>query len=311
MKLNPEDQYYADENSIQAVLCQYGLELVCFEAAKSGIENTTLFVDTNKGKFVLRMYRQNKKADEVIKEEIRFTNLLAQRALPVPKIVPNTQREFLNYATVGGLRWQWVLMEYMAGEHPEFYSHPLINSMATVQAQMHKLSAEYDYSNEFLPRLTELRETVFINKIDRNDGLDSRLVDFLERAEAFVLPLPLDLPTGICHLDFSKGNVLVDHDAVAAVLDFDDMQVAPYAVCLGFSLYHLREGNCSVAEQEEYVHQYRTIRKLSELEKSILPGVMLFRHYFISSLRIFRQRCAEEDIIKYLEIEQDLVKKAQ
>lgn len=137
MKLNPDDQFNANKKSVQAVLERYALELVSFVAAKSGVENTTLLVGTDKGKFALRIYRQNKKSDAAIQEEIRFTNFLVQNKLPIPKIIPTSQKEYLTHTSVDNLHWQVILMEYAAGVHAKHYSMPLINSMATTQAQMH------------------------------------------------------------------------------------------------------------------------------------------------------------------------------
>lgn len=312
MKLNPDDQFNFSENSVRAILKPYTLSLITFEAAKSGIENTTLLVNTDKGKFVLRVYRQNKKTDVAIQEEIRFTNFLAQNTLPVAKIIASSQHEYLTHTTVDNLNWQVILMDYMPGVHAESYSLPLIGSMASIQAKMHLLSESYEYDKQILPRLEELRETVIIKKIARDESLDSRLIAFLERAESYVLVLPRELPTGVCHMDYSKGNVLVDDNAkVAAVLDFDDMEIAPYAVCLGFSLYHLRHGNSDRSEQEEYLKHYKATRKLNKLEESILPSVALFRHYFIGSLQIFHQHRTEEDIVNYLEIEEDLMQQTR
>jgi Ser/Thr protein kinase RdoA (MazF antagonist) len=310
MKLNPNDQFKVTEKSVQAVLTSYSLRLVSFEAAKTGIENTTVIVNTDSGKFVLRIYRQNKKIDAEIKEEIGFTNFLTQNKLPVPKVVLNSQQEQLTATTVDGLRWQVILMEYMPGTHAERYTSPLVKSMAQVQAEMHLLSERYDYNKDVFPMLVELRETVIIKQIVKEDIADSRLLGFVERAEKYVLPLPGILPAGICHLDYSKGNILTDgNDEVAAILDFDDMEAAPYAVCLGFALYHLLLGNAGKAEQAEYLAQYEAVRRLSALERNILPSIALFRHYFIGSVQIFHQRRAEQDIVRYLEVEHSLLQK--
>jgi len=311
MKLNPQDQFNANKKTVEIALDQYALSLVSFEAAKSGIENTTILVDTDKGRFVLRAYRQNKKTDRAIEEEIRFTQYLAQNNLPVPNVQPNTSNQHLTHITVDDLQWQLVLMEYMAGTHAPHYSMPLIKDMACIQAKLHLLSEQYDFEPNDLPLLTELRETVIVKQIAK-EGLDIRLAGFIERAEQYIVALPFEIPNGVCHLDYSKGNVLVDDDSkVSAVLDFDDMEAAPYAVCLGFALYHLRHGGCSKEEQTEYLNQYKAIRELSEAEAALVPSVELFRHYFIGSLQIFHHHRSEADTVNYLDIESDLLRQVQ
>ena len=311
MKLNPQDQFSANENTVQVALEQYALSLVSFEAAKSGIENMTILVNTDMGRFVLRVYRQNKKTDRDIEEEIRFTHYLNQNNLPVPIVQSNTNNQHLTHISVDHLQRQLVLMQYMAGTHPPHYSMSLIKDMACIQAKLHLLSEKYDYDPGDKPRLTELRETVIIKEIAK-EGLDSRLVGFIERAEKYVVVLSSKLPNGVCHLDYSKGNILVDDSSnVCAVLDFDDMEAAPYTVCLGFALYHLRHGGCNQKEQAEYLSQYEAVRKLSNAEATILTSIELFRHYFISSLQIFHQHRSEADIVNYLDIESDLLTQVQ
>lgn len=311
MKLNPQDQFNTNENTIMTALEQYTFSLIAFEAAKSGIENTTILVDTDKGRFVLRVYRQNKKTDRAIKEEIRFIHYLAQNNLPVPIVQPNTNHQHLTHVSVDNLRWQLVLMEYMPGTHAPHYSIPLIKNMARTQAKLHLLSEKYDYDASDLTKLTVLRETGIIKQIVK-ESLNNRLIGFIERAEQYKVAVSLELPSGVCHLDYSKGNILVDNDSnVSALLDFDDMEVAPYVICLGFALYHLRHDGCSQVEQEEYLNQYKATRKLSEAEAALLPSIELFRHYFISSLHIFHQHRSEADIINYLDIENDLLRQVQ
>ncbi|MGB4967359.1 MAG: phosphotransferase [Candidatus Saccharimonadales bacterium] len=310
MKLNPDDQFYPTKDTVREILKPYALKLATFEPAKSGIENITLIVDTDKGKFVLRVYRQNKKTDTAILEETKFTNFLAKNRLPVPGIITNQEHKYLSHTSIGNVSWQVIVMEYMPGVHAERYSLPLIQSMADTQARVHLLSESYDYDEQILRKLEELRETIIIKQIVRDKSLDDRLHSFLNRAESYVLSLPSILPAGICHMDYSKGNILVNsNDTVAAVLDFDDMEVAPYAVCLGFSLYHLLHGGSTKSEQEEYLRRYKAIRKLTKAEERILLDVALFRHYFISSLAIFHEHRTEEDIVRYLEIEEELTKR--
>ena len=256
MKLNPKDQFNASESNVREALMRYGLELTSFEPAKTGIENTTLLVKTGRGGFVLRIFRQNKKTDALIDEEIRFTNFLGQNKLPVPAIISNVEEQYLTHLKLDSLQWQMILMEQMTGVHAEHYLMPLIESMAHIQAKMHTLSESYKYNDESFPMLRELRETVIIKQIVK-EGIDERLLAFLSRAENYVLQLSHKLPSGICHLDYSKGNVLVDDSSnVSAILDFDDMEAAPYAICLGFALYHLILGGASKDERQEYLRQY-------------------------------------------------------
>lgn len=304
MKLNPDDQFSATDKSLREILTSYSLRLVSFEAAKSGIENTTLIVSTDKGKFVMRIYRQKNKSNAAIQQEIDFTTYLTKNALPVPLIIANNNKEMLTTTKIGGVEWQVILMEYLAGHHSKTYTPLLIQNMAKAQARMHILSERYA---KISPHTTSKLDLVkIVQRVNTAEALDERLASFLKRAEKYTLTLPDELSWGFCHLDYSKDNLLIDNiDKIVGILDFDDMESAPYAVCLGFALYHLRYGKASRNDEDDYLANYQAVRNISSLEKSILPSVELFRHYFISSLQIMHQHRSEEDIKYYLEIENE------
>ena len=64
MKLNPDDQFNVNENSVRVILKPYALSLIAFEAAKSGIEKWKVDL-TN---FTCTYY--DKKGNTVLTEQI-------------------------------------------------------------------------------------------------------------------------------------------------------------------------------------------------------------------------------------------------
>lgn len=93
------------------------------------------------------------------------------------------------------------------------------------------MSASYSDEQGALKPLANLKEYYFIDQIPQ-EGIDSRLRAFLQRAKEYEVSLPSELPRGLCHLDYDTGNTLVNKNVVAAVLDFDDLALAPFVVCL-------------------------------------------------------------------------------
>lgn len=300
MKKVEGKQFKPTSYLLDKIFQQYGLNYVSYKPATSGIENTTLIVETTDTKYVLRVYRQANKSTNDILLEVEYTQYLRSNGISTPKVIKNSRNKYVTEFEENSTIWQLILMEFIGGEHATKYSHELIKEIANVQASMHLLSSKY--SAEGAACLTELNEDWFIKQINRTQINDIQLQHFLKRAENYRLDLDVKLPKGLCHLDYDNENVLSKNDKVVAVLDFDDIAVAPFIVCLGYTLWHIlfTEGN---QKMHEYLEIYEYSRALSHLEWIYLYKIILFRHYVISSMYILNGQTTKNDIKKYLSLE--------
>jgi Ser/Thr protein kinase RdoA (MazF antagonist) len=302
MKLNPTQQFTYNFETIARLLALYGLKPVAVAAATSGIENTTLIVTTITKKVVIRIYRQGKKTTSDVKQEIEFTKYLSNSGVKVANIIPSLKGKELTQFIEHGKTWQVLVMQYLSGEHPATYTGFLLKNMAATQASIHLLAdalpktKQYPSSipNGFLEKLAMLQPT-------------GELGDFTNRVAQFSLKFAMALPSGLCHLDFDAGNILTDkYGEITAVLDFDDLMLAPLVMCLGFTLWDIQvQANAKMAKQ--YLKYYSKIRPLSATETLALPSVILFRHYMISSIKIIHGEFTKQSLSKYLKIESELL----
>lgn len=305
MKIAEKSQFNPDRQKIARILERYDLELKSYREASAGIENTTLIIDTNKGAFVMRIYRQQKKPALEINRELDFMTYLRINGMKVPVVVANKAGDQLTTERFKNKRWRIIVMEFIEGYHAEKYTDGLINELSSIQARMHNLSSTYKDSYPISEPLTRLKESYFITLIPQSQIIDDRLGAFLDRAKDYELKLPRELPRGLCHLDYDTDNTLVKDDAVAAVLDFDDLGLAPFVVCLGYTLWHVY----TYAGQEaskSYLENYKTKRKLSDLELSYIKPIMLFRHYVISAVKILNGHTSPAEVSAFLEQEAQL-----
>ena len=67
MSFKKTGQFIADKNVLQDILSKYRIDNFSFTSAKSGIENATYIIEATNSKFVLRVYRLNKKTLSDIK----------------------------------------------------------------------------------------------------------------------------------------------------------------------------------------------------------------------------------------------------
>ena len=308
MKIAKDNQFIPNRQSVARILEQYGLELKAYSAAASGIENITLIADTSKGKFVVRVYRQHKKGSTEIFRELDFMEYLRTHMVKVPMIITNTEGSRLASAQFGGKTWQIIVMEFVEGRHASIYTDALLADLASTQARMHILSSTYKDAYAGPELLTRLTENYFITQIPQTLITDDALPAFLDRAKAYELHLPPELPHGLCHLDYDSNNVLVKDNTIAAVLDFDDLALAPFVVCLSYTLWHVYT-HAGESAAQTYLRHYAAHRKLSDLELQYLAPTMLFRHYVLSAIAILSGRTSPEKIAAFIRHEAALGQK--
>lgn len=307
MKLEQEKQFRASEEAVKSIVELYGLEFIAYDAASSGIENTTLIVTTKTQKVVMRIYRLGKKSTSEITQELHFMRFLHSGGLKVPQILANKQGVLITAMVAGGSHWQVIVMEFVAGEHAKSYTPELLLDIARTQAKMHLLSTAYtSFANE-TEEYTELKEDYFLPLINKGAITDKTLQQFLRRASNYTVKLDAELPKGLCHLDYDKDNIIAKNNAVVAVLDFDDMAIAPFVVCLGFTLWHIWQ-HAGKDMVEAYLAEYTKTRPLNTLENSYLQKVMLFRHYMICDLKILNDHIETQEIEGYINLEYEIIK---
>jgi Ser/Thr protein kinase RdoA (MazF antagonist) len=304
MKLQPENQLVHSLNIVASLGKRYDIVVDRYSEAASGIENTTLVISSGDSRYVFRIYRHGKKTNEQIAAELEFMAYLGNHSVPVASIRANNEGGLITLFESGAKSWQAIVMDFVEGEHPKELTNALLTDIATTQAQMHLSGADYHAQTEVIRQLDTLVETEFIKQIDLK-SLDDELRAFFERGAAYNLSLSPDLPCGPCHLDYDEQNMLCRDDALVAVLDFDDMAIAPFAICLAYTLWHVQD-SYGQAAADAYLSVYQQLRTLTQLEQQLLPAAMLFRHYMITAIKVLDNQISQQDIHDYLQTEQFL-----
>ncbi len=307
-KLNPEAQIKLNTSTLSHILKNYGLELRSFKIAQGGIENTTALISTNKGSFALRVYRKNKKKVAWIEQELDFMNFLRDNGLPIPQLSKNSKNSFITTFAAQGAIWKCILMEQMPGIHARTYSRSLIIDLAKHQAKMHTLGVQYAKKHRPMTTLDVLIEGYFIKKIQLKKLKQRSTVDFLHRAQKFLVKLDPRLPRGFNHLDYDKTNTLAKNDKLSGILDFDDLAYSPMVVCLGYTLWDIITDSPNLNRLRLYLKTYSKIRKLKRIEVTYLRDILLFRNYAIGSMDVLLQGQNSKNIKGLVSLEQILLK---
>lgn len=306
MKLNPKGQFAPTVENLSEILSQYSRSLKSFELARSGIENCTVFVDTDGGRFVLRVYRQSNKTEDDIQLEAEFVDYLHGQDIPVAVPIKSQAGLSVTKVSINQKDWFVILMPEMPGAHGESYTPELMTTLAQLQAKMHLAATTFKHETKPAQTYNELREGFFIKQITNLGQLDEQTSAFVDRAAAYSVQLSDTLPSGYCHLDYDNGNVLSDGNQVTAVLDFDDLSFTPFVHCLAYTIWDIvfEKG---IGAIQAYCMEYEKVRPLTDHERAMLIPIILFRHYVIGCKDIVDEQMSSTTLARYLEIENVLL----
>jgi Ser/Thr protein kinase RdoA (MazF antagonist) len=259
-KQHPEHQFPFDTSSVEQILKHYAITPTRVVRADRGTENETIFVDYVDKRFALRVYRRFKKTSEEILEEVEFMQFLRSRDFPVPEIIINRKGNAITHVTIGGVRWQCIVMTLMPGLHPESLSDAMLNEIAHIQGRLHQLGLEYANilrHRNIQPKTRAVRH-----------GL-SNLLYPAQRALKFGSPM------GFTHFDLTVDNILALNGHITSIIDFDEANYDAVVDCLAVALTCLPGLVHDTKRQLNYLRQYQRVRPLGHREMLRLRAILL------------------------------------
>lgn len=307
-KLEPANQISLNKEALTTILGAYGIADFIFEPINEGIANSSARIESNGKKYVVRVYAQGKKDDDILFETI-FQDYLREHKIPIPVIHPNKGGKELTVAEVGGKRWQAILMDFIEGQSVTTKpSHETISELATLQAKMHVLGMEFVKNTDRPKKLWADLHDSLVSKVENTTVGGQEVKDLLKRIEAYSYPLSTELPYGYNHLDIDlDGNVLTKDNHVNGIVDFEDLQYSPVIVCLGYSLWNILDDE-GIEAMRHYLKEYEKVRPLTSAEYKALPNVIFFRNYVMVVIRLllWNEKTPIEDITSLILLEKDI-----
>lgn len=308
MKLNPHNQISLNKEVLATILNQYGIKDFTFEAIEEGIANSSAFIQSDSKKYVVRVYAQGKK-DEDITFEINFQDYLRENGIPIPIIYKNNRGQELTIADIDDKRWQVILMDFVEGKSVTVKpSYNLIAELARMQAKMHLLGIGFVKLNSRPTVLWTNLQDSLAPKLTKIPVEGEDVSELIERIKKYNYTLNPSLPYGYNHLDIDfDGNVLTKDNKVSGIVDFEDLQYSPIIVCLGFSLWNILDDEGFEA-MKYYLNEYEKVRPLTLLEYEVLPNVIFFRNYVMAIIRLllWEKDTPIEDIQGILKLEKEI-----
>lgn len=283
------DKLQPTREAISRILENYGIAEFTFEIITRGISNTTIRIQSGGDIFIMRVYSRKKKTDSQIIFELHFQDYLREHEIPIPRVCQNADGKELTVCSIDGKSWQVILIEFVEGSSKTTRHTPeLIMSLASIQARMHLLGAQFSYRAPKKDKSWKILSDYYAVCFNDISGYQKDIQDFIIRAKNFTYKLDLSLPCGFNHLDFDlDGNVIVKDSRINGIIDFDDLSFSPSIVCLGYSLWNVLHDE-NIEKMKEYLACYEKIRPLNNSECVALPNIILFRNYEIGALRLHK-----------------------
>ena len=307
-KRNAQNQFPLNKSNLENFLKPYNIKDFSYSLLEEGIENTSIKVYFNEEACVLRIWPKNKKNDEAILLELKFIEELLKfdKSIPIPKIFLNFQKEKLTKIKIDDYYWQAILMDFVDGAHPIDFSDDTIKELAEIQAKMHLFGARFANQNSFKNveyQQVQMKSTFFDPAFNIENIQDETLKTFIYRAESYILKFNSKLPSAFVHGDIKANNLIVQHNKIKAILDFDGASYSYIVMCFSATMLTLN----NIEKMHAYLSSYKQYRSLTSKELEILPKVILFHYYCKIGMAIVFNTMSEEILAKELDLEAKLI----
>lgn len=234
------------DTAVRHILGRYGIIDFTSQPMQNGSHNFTFLISAGQSKYILRIYRPGVYHDGEIEQEIHFMDYLTLRNIPTPHVVTTRHGKKLGTYSHSGKNWQFLLMQFVEGNHPSLYSSELLKNMAGQQARLHVEGLLYARANPMHRR---------------HESLPLRLRQGVLRALT---------PAGFSHFDYDASNILVSQEQILCVLDFEGMRFGPLVACIYFTLAQIYKQHADPTLIQDYLSTYEATRKLTRWEKLVL-----------------------------------------
>jgi Ser/Thr protein kinase RdoA (MazF antagonist) len=289
-KINPQDQFIVSKESLTSVLKEYGIKVFEHELPESGVSNVNVIIKLEgEKKYVLRILRKNKKSEAEIKLEIDFQNFLAGNLLPVPKAIQNSNNKLITLLEVNGTFWQCVLIEFLEGRHPDmtYFSenNNFLKSLAHQNANLYNISLRYHgkYEKKQLSNLSETSSAKIIENLVKDMDLskikNQDLVNIINDRNTLYQDIDeLELTYSLIHDDINITNILLNHDKISGILDFDELYYGPVVSCAVNTAFEFVRFSNDPTKVFDYLNYFQEKFNLNNADLSIIKNLLLLRN---------------------------------
>ncbi|HEY6902206.1 MAG TPA: phosphotransferase [Puia sp.] len=261
---------------------KYGLASVGCKLILRGVGDTYR-VDSDRGPYILRVYRPDQRSLSQITAEVDLLLSLKERGVPVSW--PIADRSGVHIQAVGAMEGtkHLVLFSYAPGRSVSKLNDRQLHQLGFQMARFHAAAQTIELGDArwtFDPETTLFGPLKVLQPAFAEDPEGQEWVlRIAERVNEKMAELDADsLPSGICHYDFLPKNFHFEGDGIT-FFDFDffgrgllanDMMSFRQQLCLDTYFKRMTKEEADEAF-EKFLQGYREIRPVSDRELAIIP----------------------------------------
>ncbi len=234
--------------------------------------NDTYKVTSGSARFILRIYRYNRRTLEEIRTEVKLLLFLGKHGVSVSLPIPGKDDVFIHpLPAPEGMRYA-VLFSFAEGE---MIRKPLPEqcrwageSLGFMHSSLQSFTPgpmTWNYAPEILLEFVQSSvHKSLVSFPDAQKCLDSMQSDLLRRLSGF------SFPSGICHGDLQSENFYFQQDHKVCFIDFDFAGYGPFLYDLGAYTWYDHQGKTPEMLAAFY-EGYSSVIPLNREEKELIP----------------------------------------
>jgi len=275
-----------NENEILDIQDKYGLKISKQKPFLEGMRSNTLFLETNFGKKVIKIYPNNFSYD-LIKFQTKVCNYMNSKGVPTPKIFSNTKDCLVTpYQDA-----HYIIMQHLQGKPPTLDNPKIIpwtfkglalslNTLSKFKPKEVYVAPEIDIS--LTEQLNELKEAIRRRGEGKVDPIvesyQGRLDNICQHVETKLnnLNVSKQLILG----DYNSGSLLIKDGEISGILDFDllHLQHKGYDFMHIFDIFFIdkKSKNLPLEKRVDWVKLKDSMMFYSKFDPEIVDQIYTF-----------------------------------
>jgi len=262
---------YTHVNKEELILFLKGYQigqLKNFEEISEGVENTNYKLTTEKGAYILTLYE-----DRVKKEDIPFfldfMFHLSSNKINCPLPIRNKENKLISELNSKPAS----ILSFLNGASSQKIKAEQTFEVGSVLAKIHLTGKELNIKRKNPISINNFEELI-INSTETANSLNPGLNNYISNEFNRIKEnWPKDLPSGIIHADLFPDNVLFEKNNISGVIDFCFSCIDFFSYDLGICInaWCFNEKGFDLSLSENLLKGYQSIRKLEDSEIENLP----------------------------------------
>ena len=258
------------DEALAELLAQYDIgELLSAKGIAEGVENTNYLVRTDRGTFILTLYEQRVR-EEDLPFFLHLMDHCADRGLSTPRPVHRRDGGFIS-TLCGRASAIVTFLDGLAVRRP---GPALCAELGQGLAALHNAALDFGLRRANGLGVTEWAP-LFAHSRDQADSVIPGLAEAVDAELTEIADhWPLALPAGVIHADLFPDNAFFVRGKLSGIIDFyfacNDLLAYDLAICLNAWCFE-DDGAFNVTKSRAMIAGYNNVRALSAPEVEALP----------------------------------------